>query len=96
MDLKKKAIFTCETNGGDLTLWKVNGSSILPPEISDDIHTDQETVGKNDWFALTILARAVYNGTTIQCVTGRFGGVPVESSIFNLTIRGIVYVACCT
>ena len=42
----------------------------------------------NSSFTLTIRARAVYNGTTVQCVTGYLEGVPAKSEIVTLTIQG--------
>ena len=91
MDLNENATFTCETKHDDYTVWKVNGSSDLS-EISDDVESDQ----KHNLFILSITAKAVYNGTTLQCVTGEFEGVPVESANVTLTIRGIIHVARCT
>ena len=93
VNLKGRAIFTCKTNGSDITYWKVNGTIGIPPEISDDVYTDRITVGNTDLFILIILARAVYNGTTIQCFTTDIGGnaVYVESENVTLTIQGVIY-----
>lgn len=89
INLKGRAIFTCETNGGDVTLWKINGTSLISSEIGDDVVTDSIVVGNNDVFILTIFAKAVYNGITIQCVTRDIGGRQVESEIVTLTVQGI-------
>lgn len=93
-------MFMCETTGSDITSWKVNGTKVISSEISGDMETDRETVGNNNLFTLTIFARAVYNGTTFQCVTGDVEGAQVESEIVTLTVQGIihihVHVACCT
>ena len=96
VNLNENATFPCETSGSDGTYWKVNGTSRLPSEISDDVDTHRIIVGNNNLFILTIIARAVYNGTTIQCVTGDIGGDPVESEIVTLTVQGIIHIACCT
>ena len=79
-------MFSCDASGGDFTFWRVNGTS----SISDlDIEIEyQERMGSG-LSILTITARAVYNGTTVQCVTGDVGGVAVESDIVTLTIQGI-------
>ena len=94
VDLEKNATFTCEISGGDYIKWRVNGSDLTP---SDDIKTDRVTVGNNDLYTLTIFARNLYNGTTIQFVTGVFGGDEKESDIVTLKIRGITCSMCtCT
>ena len=86
------AMFTCETDGGDITQWKLNGTYPNYEE-TDDLSTTQHPVigSGSELFILTIKARAVYNGTTVQCVTGDIGSsVPVvESEIVTLTIQGI-------
>ena len=92
VDLHKTATFTCETNGGDVTLWKVNGESVIPSEMVNDVVSDRERVGDNIVLTLSITAKAKYNGTTIQCVTTDFGGHPVESEIVTLTIRDIIHI----
>ena len=84
-------MFTCETYG-DFSGWKVNGTSYvnLLQEIQDDLKTDQEGIGANKTLTLNVTARAMYNGTFVQCVTGRYGQNTVESEIVILTIQGIV------
>lgn len=86
--LDQPAMFICETIGGDFTGWRVNGSSIsdLLPEIVDDLKTGPGGVHN---YELNITARVVYNGTTVQCVTGKIEGVPVESENVTLKIQGI-------
>lgn len=86
--LDQPAMFICETIGGDFTGWRVNGSSIsdLLPEVLDDLKTGPGGVHN---YELSITARAVYNGTTVQCVTGKILGVPIESENVTLTIQGI-------
>ena len=86
--LNSTVSFQCETSGADFTTWKVNGIGV-GQFIPDGVVFDQDGVGGNGLSTLSITARAVYNGTTIQCVTGKFGGVPVESEIVTLTIQGI-------
>ena len=86
-----RGIFSCNTSGGDYIAWRVNGTTFsnLSPEISSDL--DINPVGIISGLStLTIPAKAVYNGTTIQCVTGEtgVGGVVVESEIATLTIQG--------
>lgn len=88
--LDELGLFICETYG-DYSGWKVNGSSYttLPQEIHDDIRTDQKGIGANEILKLNITARALYNGTTIQCVTGQLGGSTVGSEVVTLMIQGI-------
>ena len=94
------AVFTCETVGGDFTAWKVNGTGFtgLSREVQEDLRTSQERLVDSERATLTILtARASYNGTTVQCVTGQYGGDEVESENATLTIQGqshILYSAC--
>lgn len=89
--LKEIAIFTCEISSGDFVFWRVNGTSFndLTPEIKNNSNVAQEKIGDSDLITLTILARAEYNGTTVQCVTGYFAGVVVESGIVTMKIQGI-------
>ena len=84
-------MFTCETDGGGLTGWRVNGIILqsLPPEIRSDLlssgtNTDEGTVVEE----LTIPARAEYNGTRVQCLVGIFGGSSDESENATLRIQG--------
>lgn len=88
--LNQLGVFTCETYG-DFSGWKVNGTSYiyLSQEIQDDLKTDQEGIGANKTLTLNVTARAMYNGTFVQCVTGRYGQNTVESEIVILTIQGI-------
>ena len=86
-------MFTCETDSAYFTIWRLNGTSYtdLPQKIQYDLNFDQEGAEGNNsaLHTLTIKARAVYNGTKVQCVTGDFGGIPVESENVTLTIQGI-------
>ena len=95
VNLKENATFTCETKGGDITIWRVNGTTGISHEIRDDVHTDSIAVGNNNLFIMTIIAKAVYNGTTFQCVTADIGGNSEESENVTLTVQGILYIACC-
>ena len=90
--LNRTGMFSCETSGGDFIVWRVNGTSYenLPSDVQSDV--DINPLGTfSDFSTLTITARAVYNGTTIQCVTLKSGGIPVESENVTLTIQGIYY-----
>ena len=85
-------MFTCETDGGGLTGWTVNGTILqsLPPEIRSNVvvsgtNTDEGTVVEE----LTIPARAEYNGTRVQCLVGIFGGSSDESENATFRIQGI-------
>ena len=82
-------MFSCDASGGDFIVWRVNGTGFedLTSEILSDL--DINPVGLVSGLStLDIIARAVYNGTTIQCVTGDIGGIPVESEIVTFTIQG--------
>ena len=86
-------MFTCETNGGDYTVWRVNGMRIadISPDIKEDLkfaHNGSEGTG-NGLFIMNITARSIYNGTTVHCVTGHIEGMTVESEIVTMTIQGI-------
>lgn len=52
-----------------------------------DVEGFNVRLGANGSSTLTVLARAVYNGSTIQCVTGS-NGVVKESRIVTLMIQG--------
>ena len=89
--LNQSAVFTCETRGGG-TLWRVNGTQreILLPDIrSDLVVSESATPEGTAVHTLTILARAQYNGTRVQCLSVIIGGPLVESDNATLTIQGI-------
>ena len=94
LNSKVGALFECISSAADYTTWKVNETVLSELDI-DGLVFDHDGVGGNGLFTLTIPAKAVYNGTTVQCVTGRFGGVPVESEISTLKIQGIRYCHTC-
>ena len=84
-------MFSCDASGGDFIVWRVNGTTFsdLSPEISSDIDINPDGIIVSGLSTLDITARPVYNGTTIQCVTGDIGGIPVECEIVTLTIQGV-------
>ena len=88
-------MFSCEASGGDFIVWRVNGTIIsdLSSEILSDIDINPEGIIVSGLSTLDIIAKAVYNGTTIQCVIGEaaIGGVVIESENVTLTIQGIYY-----
>ena len=93
--LNQSAVFTCETDGS-LSTWRINGilPGDLPPAVGSDLElsttiTDNGTI----LLTLTILARAEYNNTRVQCLTGTFGGPSVESETVILKVQGITYVS---
>ena len=83
-------MFTCVSRGADYTFWRVNGTAYNdhPPELRDDLDTDQETIGGNEVYTLTIPGRAEYNGTEVQCVAGDVGGGSIESVNVTLKVQG--------
>ena len=91
--LNMTGMFSCETSGGDFIVWRVNGTFFpnLPSDVRSDLDINPEGI-VSGLSILTIPARAVYNGTTVQCVTGDIGGVVVESGNVTLTIQGIYYI----
>ena len=92
--LNMTGMFSCDASGGDYIAWRVNGTgfSNISPEILSDIDINPVGIIASGLSTLTITAKAVYNGTTIQCVTGDIGGVVVESGNVTLTIQGIYYI----
>ena len=88
VDLKRNATFECETKGGDITLWKVNGAFDIPSEMLKDVVTYREKIRNNTRLTLNIRAQQEYDGYTIQCVTAVIEGDPEESDIAILTVRG--------
>ena len=83
--------FSCEASGGEYIVWRVNGTSFydLPSETQDDLDINPVGVIFSGLSTLTITAKAVYNGTTVQCVTGMIGGIAARSENVTLTIQGI-------
>ena len=88
--LDHTAVFTCETRGALYGYWRVNGTAYndLPPALRADLDPDRETVGENEVYTLTILGRAEYNGTVVQCVAGDARGGFVESANATLRVQG--------
>ena len=68
----------------------MNGTAYndLPPALRDDLDPDRETVGDVEVYTLTILGRAEYNETVVQCVAGDAGGGPIESTNATLRVQG--------
>ena len=85
------AEFMCGTRNAPFFTWRVNGTffSQLDPSLRADLDTDQETVGDNELYTLTIPARAEYNGTVVQGVASVPGGEFRKSRSATLTIQGI-------
>ena len=84
-------MFSCDASGGDFIVWRVNGTSFsdLPNETQSDLDINPVGIVSSGLSTLDIIAKAVYNGTTVQCVTGDIGGAVVKSEIVTLIIQGI-------
>ena len=83
-------MFSCDASGGEFIVWRVNGTSYSDSSYDVQSDLDINPVGLVSGLStLDIIARAVYNGTTVQCVTGDIGGDVVESENVTLTIQGI-------
>ncbi|CAI8024255.1 hypothetical protein GBAR_LOCUS14103, partial [Geodia barretti] len=89
--LNQLAVFTCETRGG-ITSWRLNGTQreILLLDIRSDLVISEKSTTSEGTAVhnLTILARAQYNGTRVQCLSVIIGGPLVESDNVTLTIQG--------
>ena len=83
--LDQTAVFRCEVTGGDIS-WRVNGKPTTEETsiARDDLDVDSEN--GNPLVILTIIARAEYNGTTVQCVVN--SGFSDLSEIALLSIQG--------
>ena len=68
----------------------MNGTAYinLPPALRVDLNADVESVGDIKVYTLTILGRAEYNDTVVQCVAGDIGGGSVESANATLRVQG--------
>ena len=92
--LNRTANFTCETDGGDSTVFIINGmryTDLSGKQKKELEHKQSYVNGSNtELFTLTIPARVEYNGTTVQCVTGDHERIPVvKSENATLMIQGI-------
>ena len=88
--INQTAVFECETSGGEITDWRINGTDFnnLPPNIQNDWKTDRHYNGSSWFYSLTVQATDRYNETRVQCVTGSFGGSSDESDNATLSIQG--------
>ena len=87
-------MFTCETVGS-LSGWRINETLAgdLPPAVHNDLELSSTGTDEGaTLLKLTIPARAEYNNTRVQCLTGTFGGSSVESETAILKAQGIIYV----
>ena len=83
--LNQTAVFRCEVTGGDVS-WRVNGKPTT--ELTSIAPDDLDIVFENGnpLVILTIIARAEYNGTTVQCLVN--SGFSDQSDIVSLSIQG--------
>ena len=90
--LNQSAVFKCETDGG-VSGWRINGTlpEDLPPAVGSDLEFPSTNTDEgNTLLKLIIPARAEYNNTRVQCLTGTFGSSSAESNAAILKIQGIV------
>ena len=86
--VNQSAVFECETSGGGLQEWRVNGT--LYQYLLSDVREDMRTSCVHNTNKLTIVARTKYNGTTVQCLIIVIGeGIIVESDIATLEIQAV-------
>ena len=83
--LNQTAVFRCEVTGGDVS-WRVNGKPTT--ELTSIAPDDLDIVFENGnpLVILTIIARAEYNGTTVQCLVN--SGFSDRSENASLRIQG--------
>ena len=85
--LNQTAVFTCETNG-HFSYWMLNGTLLydLPP--GDWSQGSAYTAAWTILIELSIIARAEYNGTIVECLTvlwiGRQPLVETENATLNI------------
>ena len=86
--LNQTAVFRCEVTGGDVS-WRVNGKPTT--EETSIARDDLDIVSEigNPLVKLTIIARAEYNGTTVQCLVN--SGFSDRSENVSLRIQGESY-----
>ena len=87
--LNQEVVFTCVTDGGDISGWVINGTgySELPNEVRNDLKRRDKSVG-TDIHDLIIPGKAEYNGTKIKFVIAVREHEPVESETASLTLQG--------
>ena len=92
--LNDDALLTCLTVPGYIAHWRLNETDYdnLPSQLQDDLDISSGSAEHSDYevFRLTILARAEYNGTRVQCVAESDDGQSVVSDTATLTIQGMV------
>ena len=97
------AEFRCEVTGGHVS-WNVNGKPATEQTsvARDDLDTELvDSENGNPLVKLTIIARAEYNGTTVQCLVN--SGFSDQSENVSLRIQGggivtigrVSFVLCC-
>ena len=86
--LDQTAVFRCEVTGGHVS-WELNGrpaNELISIALDDlDVEFDESENG-NPLTILTIIARAEYDGTTVQCLVN--AGFSDQSQIVSLSIQG--------
>ena len=86
--LDQTTVFRCEATGGHAS-WEVNGKPTTEQTsiARDDLDVDfDDSENGNPLVILTIIARAEYNGTTVQCLLN--AGFSDRSEIALLSIQG--------
>ena len=88
--LNDDAVFTCLTDIGYTTHWRLNETDHddLPSQLQHDLVITNESTTH---FGVTIVARAEYNGTRVQCVAESDDGHSVVSDNATLTIQGMSF-----
>ena len=93
--LNDAALFTCLTDIDYTAHWRLNETDYddLPSQLQHDLIINSESTTEFfGVFSLTILARAEYNGTRVQCVAESDDGHSVVSDNATLTIQGMIVI----
>ena len=91
--LDDDAGFSCLTDVDYTAHWRLNETEYddLPSQLQHDLIISSESTADYGVFSLSIVARAEYNGTRVQCVVESDDGHSVVSDNATLTIQGMSF-----
>ena len=84
------AFFSCLSQSSSIPHWRLNGTDYdLSSQPHDDVVTSSASTALFEFIDLTIIARAEYNETRVECVAENNDGDSIVSDTATLYIQGI-------